>query len=187
MTKLYANLQHHQHHHQVTFKSVDQRRALKAESMSSLSDVSDDLPPPNDNVISDVIPRPTMTSTLDSSLAFTASVANRRRSRFHSDLRANSDQLTNCRNSSPRQRRRRQTAPRVALVTWRHRTRRRTTAIVTTAMRLLVTCHPVDRPAGWWRPRACIRCLERVSSISRKWVDVRCYGLQRLTELVSIR
>ena len=51
MTKLYANLQHHHHHHhhhhQVTFK-VDQRGAFKAESMSSLSDVSDVVPPPSD-------------------------------------------------------------------------------------------------------------------------------------------
>ena len=60
MTKLYANLHHHHHHHhhnpQVTFK-VDQRATFKAESMSSLSDVSDVLPPPDDDVDTQLISR----------------------------------------------------------------------------------------------------------------------------------
>lgn len=49
MTRLYADGQQRQHR-QVTFR-VDQKGALKAaaESMSSLSDVSDELPPPPDD------------------------------------------------------------------------------------------------------------------------------------------
>jgi len=55
MTKLYADL-HQRHRQQVTFK-VDQRRTSNTESMSSLSDVSDLAPPPDDDVNAELISR----------------------------------------------------------------------------------------------------------------------------------
>ena len=55
MTKLYADL-HQRHRQQVTFK-VDKRITLNTESMSSLSDVSDLAPPPDDDVNAELISR----------------------------------------------------------------------------------------------------------------------------------
>ena len=55
MTKL--NAEPRQHHRQVTFTVDQQRGVVKAESMSSLSDVSDVSPPPDDDVDNRLISR----------------------------------------------------------------------------------------------------------------------------------